>query len=434
MSRWNPRIAIPRLSAVAGYAVPMVIGFGVICRVGEFLWGRELWLDESSLAANIREKSLAGLFGPLLHVQLAPPGFLVLEWLMARGAEAASFADRLVPRLSSIASPKYALRLVPLLSGIASLFLFSRVARRCLSQRGALIALGLFAVSDDLIYYAAEVKQYSSDVALGVACYLAAFAVCDEDLSPRRFGLLAVFCAAVVWFSHPAVFILAGTGVVSLVTEAAAKRWRQAAGVVLLGLITGISFACVYAVSRSQLGPGNGMWAFWDFTFPPTHVRSLWDASWPLRRFAYLFVNPLSFNTPLGHTASALLPLALFGSGVVLIWSRNRKLCVMLLMPGALTLLAALLRLYPFHGRLVLFLVPSLLLFIAEGVDRIRPRRARWLVFGVLFLFPTLTAIVHLVEQREPRAFNPRGDLRPPELDPARFPLGLKANPRLKSP
>lgn len=43
----------------------------------------------------------------------------------------------------------------------------------------------------------------------------------------------------------------------------------------------------------------------------------------------------------------------------------------MLTAPFLFTLLASGLHLYPFHGRLILFLVPSMLIFISEGVERI---------------------------------------------------------------
>ena len=39
---------------------------------------------------------------------------------------------------------------------------------------------------------------------------------------------------------------------------------------------------------------------------------SVWDASWVVRRFLYLFVNPLNFETPLGVRLSALPALVLF--------------------------------------------------------------------------------------------------------------------------
>jgi hypothetical protein len=407
LSVWNRPIGtILRVPPLAGREAQVIIAVGILFRVAEYLWGRPLWMDEVSLASNINEKPLPGLFGPLLNVQLAPPGFLMIEWAIAH----------------TLGGGRYALRFFPLACGVWSLFLFQRVASRCLNARAALIALGLFAVAGDLIYYSSELKQYSCDVALGLACYLAAFEARDKEPTARRLGLLAGFSGLVVWFSHPAFFVLAGTGFVLVVTAIAAKQWRRAGGLALLGMVTGLSFAGVHAVARNQLAHRNDMWVFWGFAFPPSHLGLAGDASWALRRFLYLFVNPLSFNTPLGPRASAVIPLLLFLAGVAFVLRRDAILGAMLVLPGLLTLVAADLRLYPFHGRLLLFLVPALLLLIAEGAGGVKARIPRWLVLGALFLFPTLTDAFYLVESRNDRLFNPHGDLRPADLDPARFP------------
>ncbi len=70
----------------------------------------------------------------------------------------------------------WAARLIPLLCGIASMFLMRSVARRYLLARAVPIAVGLFALDDWLIYYAAEIKQYSSDITLTLVALLLASA------------------------------------------------------------------------------------------------------------------------------------------------------------------------------------------------------------------------------------------------------------------
>jgi hypothetical protein len=392
---------------LARHGVGLILGFGVACRVAEYLANRSLWLDEASLASNIRRKSLSGLFGPLFGTQLAPPGFLTVEWAVAH----------------TLGHRDLFLRLLPLACGVASLFLFRRVASRWLDARAALIALGLFAVSDDLIYYSAELKPYSSDVALGLACYLVALEAESRPLTVGRVMAFGAFGASVIWFSYTAVFILAGAGVILLWSAIAERRWKRAGALGLLGLVCAVSLAGLYEVSLNQLEHRRDMWVFWAFAFPPRPVTSPWDATWAVRRFLYLFVNPLDFGTPFSPRLSALVPVAMFLTGSVSLFARDKKLFGLLALPALLTLLAAFLRLYPFHGRLLLFLVPSLLLLIAEGTGRVRRGVPLWLVLVALFLYPTMSAAYHLVEPRPPRDFNPYGDRRPTKLDPGRFPL-----------
>ena len=107
--------------------------------------------------------------------------------------------------------------------------------------------------------------------------------------------------------------------------------------------------------------------------------RSFDDASSIVREKLFLFVNPLDFTIPfLGPTISAVPTLAsVCFVGIASLWNRARWAFAMLALPYVLVMLAACVRLYPFHGRLVLFLAP-LLLFIAEGAGgRERARDAR---------------------------------------------------------
>src|SRR5207249_351301 len=114
-----------------------------------------------------------------------------------------------------------------------------------------------------------------------------------------RLGALAVVGCTVVWFSHPSAFVLAGVGTVLLASALVAHQWRSAVLLSLVGLLWAASFAAVYVVSLHLLGNRRNMWDFWSFAFPPMSSCSLWNATWLLRRFLYLFVNPLDFLTPL---------------------------------------------------------------------------------------------------------------------------------------
>ena len=401
----------PAIAAISRRRVEVILGFGVLFRVVQYLANRSLWMDEGSLAANITRKSLADLLGFLSHTQLAPPGFLVVEWVAYR----------------TLGDNPFALRLFPLLCGIASLFLFLGVARHLLRPQSVWIAVALFAVSDDLIYFSSELKQYSTDVAAGLLCTLMGMEILARPATRGRVVALAAVGAATVWFSHPSVFVLAGVGTILLVSGVAERGWKGALIPSALGLVWGASFAAVYAISMDQLGHRRDMWGFWAFAFPPMPPTSLWDATWVPRRFLYLFVNPLNFETPLGARLSALPAFGLFVAGCLSLAKRDKAHFGMLVLPIVFVLLASSLRLYPFHGRLVLFLVPSLLLFIAEGAGWCRETfggGAMWaFVLGALLLFPSLGAFYHIFEKHDRIDFSPFGDRRPAKLDPYRFPL-----------
>jgi len=396
---------------LAARKVPLALGVGIVTRLAQYLYDRPYWLDEGSLVANIRGLTPAGFFGPLGNSQLAPPGFLVASWA-AMGA---------------LGDSRLAIRLVPLLGGIASLFLLRAVARRCLPDRAVWLAVALFAVANDPIYFASEAKQYSTDIAAALACTLLALTLGAGPLSAGRAAVLAASGAAVVWCSHPAIFVLAAVGVVGLGRALATRDGRSAGWWMAAGLAWVASFAGVHAVAMDQLDHRGSMWAFWEFAFPPIPPRSAWDLTWPVRRIAFLFVSPLNFDAPFGPRLSMLPAFGLAILGAVRLARADRGRALVLMLPGGFAFLASCLRLYPFHGRLLLFLTPTLLIAVAAGLDRVREVRGRGPAYLALLAMtlgmPAATAGYRLTAPRDRDDANPVGDLRPGALDPIRFPL-----------
>jgi hypothetical protein len=399
------------LGWISRWKIAILIGLGIAFRVVEYLHNRGYWLDEHSVADNIRKLTYVDMFGPLRQAQLAPAGFLIIERSALR-----LFGDNAL-----------ALRLFPLASGIAALFLVRALAERFLRPGAVWIAVGLTAVSDDLIYFCTELKQYSSDVALGLVCYFLVLKVESRPLTVVRALGFGAAGAAILWFSHPSIFVLAGLGTVLMGSAVARRDWRRSGLLVLMGSIWLLSFTGVVLIARRQLGYGDAMWVFWSFAFPPPFPpRTFWEASWGLRRLLYLFVNPLNFTTPAGIRLSALPALVFCLVGCVSCWRRSRERWLMLTLPCAYTLLAGYLRQYPFHGRLVLFLVPALLMLIAEGAQSIREaarsRLVSAVVLAALFLFPTVYAAQNVVTSRIWTYYNLVGDRRPKSLDSRQFP------------
>ena len=232
---WIPRVLASRdhLSLRAyGLAVWAVVLAGIVLRIAQYLYDRSLWMDESFLALNLIDKPFSALFGQLSFNQAAPPGFLLVQR-----------AD-----ITLFGKSEYAVRLFPLVCGISSILLFKRVASALLGRSAALIALALFSLSDGLIYYSSEVKQYSADVAVTLL-----IAVGGLDLSSRRpsrgraivWGLIG---SAAVWFSHAAAFGVAAVVLVLLAADIAHRRWQvvKPAAAVLGVWLASLAVALVY--------------------------------------------------------------------------------------------------------------------------------------------------------------------------------------------
>lgn len=350
----------------------VLLGAGV--RLRQYAVNRSLWVDEAALALNITDRSLAELAQPLSYLQGAPPAFL--------------WAVKLATIVGRETEPW--LRLVPLLVSLAALVIFPFVARHYLSRGGTVLALALLVLSERLIYYASEVKQYAADVLVTVLILGLFVAFRRRKLTPLTTLLLAASGVAFIWFSLPAIFGLAGVGLTMLILAWRSGDRRQVAGVAVVGLCWLAGFALVGWLSFDRLIGNEALSDFWAASgFPPALSSGLDVPGWFLQKYLELF------GRALGITLAGLAALA--GTvGAVSFYRRDRALLGSLVLPIAFAMLAALLRLYPFADRLLLFTAPLTAILVAEGairltrsVNAIHPRLG-WLVVGLLLITPLL--------------------------------------------
>jgi 4-amino-4-deoxy-L-arabinose transferase-like glycosyltransferase len=225
------------------------------------------------------------LLQPLDSNQAAPVGFLMLEKIA----------------LLAFGDSEYSLRLFPFLFAVASLFLFYHVARRCLAPWAVVIAMTFFAVSGHVIYYASQIKQYSSDLSITLLIALIGFDGVSKEMTVRRASLLAITGAVVVWFSHPSVFVLAGVGTTLAVVALRKKDWARLRRLVTCYAIWVLSFAAFYLISLRNLSGNETLENSWERkgTFMPLPPQSLSDIGWFFSAFFRMFANPLGLPFPI---------------------------------------------------------------------------------------------------------------------------------------
>jgi 4-amino-4-deoxy-L-arabinose transferase-like glycosyltransferase len=320
----------------------IIICFGILIRVVQYLYNRSLWADEAVLALNIVNRSYLELLQPLDYDQGAPIGFLMVQKLAVQ----------------LLGDNEYALRLFPLLCGIASLFLFYKLANQCIQKQAVLIALTLFASLHDLVYYSFEVKQYQSDVAMALLSCLLVMHIGRQKLTFIKIIAFSLVGATAIWFSHPAIFVLAGVGITCLLINFDKREKFKTYQVLLIYFIWLVSFAVLYFVSLRELGGNEDLLTSWRKAFP----SSAFDIIWFLDAFGKFFYKPLGFNGIFDGLA-----ILAFVAGCVSLYNRKKETLFILLSPLLVTFFAAYLHKYPFRGRLVLFLTPFVILLIAEG-------------------------------------------------------------------
>jgi hypothetical protein len=385
--------------------IPTLIVLGLALRLRQYFAGRSLWLDEAMLALNIVGRSFAGLLQPLDYDQGAPLGFLLLEKLAATlGGDS-----------------ELSLRLLPLLTGCASLILFALLLRQITQKAGMFTALTLFAAGAPLVYYASEVKQYSSDVFVALLLFWLAgeiliheghegtqrktqknslfFFVPLRVLSPPwmvgqggKMLFLAIAGTIAIWFSHPALFVLSAIGATLLLHYWLQKEMMHLKQMALVIVAWGVSFIILYFVNLRGLASNQFMLHYWAGAFMPLPPWVDWN--WFPAALKNLIDNPVGLGT------SWVLPALLMLTGLVALLRRHWQFGAFF----GLTLLAALaasaLGKYPFAGRMILFAVPVFLALLGAGLDAVVGwfQRPRWLgnvialALAVILLYDPITS------------------------------------------
>jgi hypothetical protein len=379
------------------------VALGIALRVLEYLDFRQLYMDEASLLKNLVGRAIFDFQHVLEDDQMAPPGFLVIERVLLR-----------------LPLPvKAAGRLFPLICGLATVFLFRSVARRYLDRRAVPIAVALFAMGDHLLYYSSEIKQYSCDLMLTLATFLLA-APPSGSGSPRTWRALAIFGLVAPWFSFPVVFPLAAVGLQWIAVGVRRKDAKVVAATCGTCLAWAVSFGLCYLLSRSILSRRDFIWVWWNFAFLPLPPRSLGELSLLGKTLANVFINPGSLITPLLMPFTAAIASILWLYGFLSLGRRWPGGLLILVGPLLFALAASALHLYPFHGRLLLFLVPSLLLLMSEGIAAMG-RRIGWpaaVLLAGLFVYGEAAEIAwHRFVQPRARTFDSHGDLKNDLLD-----------------
>ncbi len=363
----------------------LIIGVGVGLRLTQYLGNRSFWGDEVAVALNLRFRTFTGLLHPLNYDQTMPLGLvLVIKCLTMLWGYS-----------------ELVLRLPLLLAGCGLLILTWTLFSKTFEHRIVFLVVALMAVSQPLIYYSAELKQYQLDALVTVLLVYLAVATLTTSMNHAWPKLIA--CGSVaMFFSQPVVFVLASIGIAAVLDRRfrSSGTWRK---------------YCVIAAAVWLGIFGVLLWFSYRPTMHSAYMRAFWSTS---------FINPrsLHFRASLSTSLDLLLGSfhivhvrliilgLLFLVGLYGIWKKsNGLIAVIAAGPFGLVLLAATLQQYPIATRLLMFTVPILLLIYATGISLIAdfiPPRFSNLAFIALSCFFILPTVIET--GRQAIHFNPR--------------------------
>jgi hypothetical protein len=341
----------------AGGLLVLALVVGASLRIWQYAANTALWSDEIALATGIVDLDLSSLLtSPLPYNQVAPKGFLLAEKLA----------------VMTLGSSDFVLRLVPLICSLISLLAFKPLATRILDGVGPSVAVALFATAAPFVSFGSMVKQYSGDVCVAVLLWWLAYELVSHPVTTRRARWSALAGAVVVWFSQPSVLMVGALGACVLVWLVAspmgASRWARLA-VILTAWATSASAVTVISFASMSTATRAYVHRVWTGGFMPAPLSRALETFWPWDQVMLLFGS--GAQAGLAYPLSPLYAvLTIVGVGVL--WFRNRRTALLLVVPTAVVLGAAAAGQYPFSDRLILFLVPSFMLAIGAAVEGVR--------------------------------------------------------------
>ncbi|MBQ4113988.1 hypothetical protein IJD34_01150 [bacterium] len=323
----------------------IILGFiffiGIILRIHVYLLNRSLWHDECSLAINILNGNIFSYFGVLEHLQSAPPIFMI-----ASKALYSMFT----------AFPESALRFIPLLAGIFSLCFFYVLLKETITNKFiVLIGMFVFSVNFQLIYYAQEFKQYSTDVLMVILAliYYSKYDFCINNL--RQKICFAVITTVLPFISLPAIFVIVPALIFNLI-----KVKKENLKSFLLYCIPFLTLNLIYyffTLKSSKQQMLSTMSQIWSSGFLSFDFSS---------NFLILKNNILFCFLPCSWFYLAVI-LAILG--IILLIKRRNKNDILLLSTFGLVIFASFLQIYPIKERVSLYLLPIILIFILSSTE-----------------------------------------------------------------
>lgn len=359
------------------WALSLIAALALLWRLMAVAAAPVLANDEAALAWSFETRSFAELLRPLEFGQGAPVLFIA----------AAKMAELL------LGPSTWAYRLFPLVCGCLAVIWIGLLSRRLFPAPIAIGTAALAAFGGTMIQYAAFFKQYSSDVLVS-----AVLLWCIVGLARRvrasadqayRWGAFAALCVVAPWLSHPAIFVIAGSGGALLVCLLAGRQNAIASTLSWVLAATLASFAVHYFAFATHLNDSAFLREFWAPQMMPSPITPGAVVKWLVRSGSDL--SSTSLGIPGGWEwarISALAALAIMLLGLGAIWRDDRLVATILILPLALALGAAAVRMYPFSGRLLLFALPASLVLLTAGVSTVLRHRGATTaaLVGIAFL------------------------------------------------
>lgn len=318
----------------------LIILLGIYLRAKTYFLFSPTWCDEVFLINNIIFKSFLSLFFPLESLQAAPPLFLVLIKFIAKiiGADYELFA----------------LRLLPFLFSCFSVILFFCFLLKSIKNKIVILAgLLLFSINSMLIYYSAEVKQYSCDIFF---CILFLYLYDKFNIQNKKQLLITLFIAYIAPFlSFTSIFVMLAMVLYKFFEVKEPIRNKIPYLYTLITIFVSSGFLWLILNVNNQ-----DMFAFFNARI----------SEFSLSNFFFMVSAYLKYLN-----LYSIVTMALLFIGMLVSFIKKNKYGIIMTIVFFEACVLSFMGKYPFEGRAILYLMPVCLYFMLCACSTIETKK-----------------------------------------------------------
>ena len=332
-------------------AIIILVGLiGTFLRIKMLLDHQSLFLDEANVAKNLFELSYGELFGILKYEQFVPPLFAVSSKFMG---EIFGYYEVI-------------LRFIPLLSSVLGMYFLYKLLKEFVPIKYIILPITLLAGNAIFLKYSVEIKQYTTEFAIGT--FLMWYAV-QSKIDDKNFYLKwSIIGIIALYSSFTSIFFLVAIGVYFLVLHFQNPQKKNIFLLFLMGFSWIIAFGIYfYTVLLANVNNAYLMKFHEQFylRFPINKDNILHDL--------HLYTNNAA--RMIKYT-SALFFLSL--TGLILGYRTFRAKILIIFLPLVLVSIASLLHKFTFINRVVMPFYSIGLVLISLGIflltKRLKPK------------------------------------------------------------
>ena len=345
------------------FVLIIVFVLGIFLRTKLYIINNVFEDDECRLAITMLDKNFWQMFLPLGDAQSAPPIFML--------------ASKFLANISGYSEK--ALILIPFLAGIASIFLFYKICTDYFSRKlSVLISLFLFVINRQFITYAITFKQYSTDVFIGLLCLYFFPKINIAKLDIKKIILLSIMLIILPLISLPSVFFIGAFIVVNIINNLKDKNFYKNLTAIFIPFVAIMILYYIFTLLPSKANMNSAFPGYWN------------DGFW---KFSFAdFIRIIVFNMRFDFmpNKTTMFPLILFLWGIIECGfdrgkNRNTSLLMLLIFLGVM--IASLIQIYPFVGRVSIFFAPIFIITIIRPFDTsVFPKPTYWITLLFIIL------------------------------------------------